>query len=122
MIERLHELYDQYGVCRDKTWNYFFEGPYGKMVMSDVMEYFRRELSAGCIIGGRTVAARTDYMEETGLPRSNVLAYRLEGGTQMIIRPSGTEAKIKVYVFEAENSARLQREIEEIMERFKETM
>lgn len=40
----------------------------------------------------------------------------------MIIRPSGTEAKIKVYVFEAENSARLQREIEEIMERFKETM
>ncbi len=122
LIERLHELYDQYGVCRDKTWNYFFEGPYGKMVMSDVMEYFRRELSAGSVIGGRTVAARTDYMEETGLPRSNVLAYSLEGGTQMIIRPSGTEAKIKVYVFEAENSARLQREIEEIMDRFKETM
>jgi len=120
LIERLQELYDEYGVCRDKTWNYFFEGPYGKMVMEDVMEYFRGNLAPGSRIGGRRVAAKTDYLEETGLPKSNVLAYQLEGGTQMVVRPSGTEAKIKVYVFEAESSTLLQREIEEIMERFKE--
>lgn len=122
LIERLHELYDQYGVCRDKTWNYFFEGPYGKMVMEDVMEYFRGNLVPGSAIGGRIVMEKTDYLEETGLPKSNVLAYKLKGGNQLVIRPSGTEAKIKVYVFEAESSALLKQEIEAIMEQFKAKM
>lgn len=122
LIERLHQLYEEYGVCRDKTWNYFFEGPFGKMTMADVMEHFRRNLEPGSSIGGREVRSKIDYLEETGLPKSNVLAYRLEGGTQLIIRPSGTEAKIKVYVFEAESSVRLQKEIETIMDQFRASM
>ena len=42
---------------------------------------------------------KRDYMEETGLPKADVVEFILEGGARFIIRPSGTEAKIKVYLF-----------------------
>jgi len=50
-------------------------------------------------IGAYKVIKVTDYMktEETGLPASNVLVYSLEGGATVIVRPSGTEPKIKAY-------------------------
>ena len=42
----------------------------------------------------------TDYQnDDTGLPRANVLEYQLAGGSKLIVRPSGTEPKIKLYLF-----------------------
>ena len=48
---------------------------------------------------GKAVAKVTDYTkpEETGLPKANVLIYELEDGAAVIVRPSGTEPKIKTY-------------------------
>ena len=50
-------------------------------------------------IGGYKVVKVVDYKktEETGLPGANVLVYTLEGGATVIVRPSGTEPKIKAY-------------------------
>ena len=97
LIDRLEEIYQQYGLCKDQTYNYLFEGPYGREEMEKVMDIFRNTVNT--TIGGRRILRKTDYMEETDLPRSDVIRYVLDNGTEFIIRPSGTEAKIKVYFF-----------------------
>lgn len=117
LIDRLRQICDEVGVCVDKTRNYFFEGPYGKPAMERVMEYFRREVTGS--LGGCKIAEKTDFMGETGLPKSNVIRFVLENGTQCIIRPSGTEAKIKVYFFETKSFAALENEIKNIIEKFR---
>ena len=58
---------------------------------------------AGCKVIGRSdykLSVRTDGEEKTTieLPKSNVLEYRLENGSKLIVRPSGTEPKIKIYL------------------------
>ena len=119
LIQRLHEIYEEFGVCRDKTWNFFFEGPYGSLTMGHVMDWFRNNLTAGSSIGGVMIQERIDYLQDTGLPKSDVMSYLLEGGTQLVIRPSGTEAKIKIYIFETENLPTVEKDIENIMNSFK---
>lgn len=118
LIERLQEIYAEFGTCRDKTRNYFFEGPYGAMAMKSLMNHFRREIDDS--IGGRKILKKRDYMEETGLPKADVVEFILEGGARFIIRPSGTEVKIKVYLFETENNTKLEKAIEHIIETYKE--
>ncbi|SCJ80488.1 Phosphoglucomutase [uncultured Eubacterium sp.] len=118
LIERLLEIYEEFGTCRDKTRNYFFEGPYGAMAMKSLMNHFRREIDES--IGGRRILKKKDYMKATGLPKADVVEFILEGGARFIIRPSGTEAKIKVYLFETENNTKLEKAIENIVETYKE--
>lgn len=118
LIERLLEIYEEFGTCRDKTRNYFFEGPYGAMAMKSLMNHFRREIDES--IGGRRILKKKDYMKATGLPKADVVEFILEGGARFIIRPSGTEAKIKVYLFETENNTKLEKVIENIVETYKE--
>lgn len=118
LIERLLEIYEEFGTCRDKTRNYFFEGPYGAMAMKSLMNHFRREIDES--IGGRRILKKKDYMKATGLPKADVVEFILEGGARFIIRPSGTEAKIKVYLFETENNTNLEKAIENIVETYKE--
>lgn len=116
LIDRLHRIHEEVGICIDKTRNYFFEGPYGKGAMNRVMEHFRRDVTEE--IAGCRITEKVDYMEETGLPKSNVIRFVLENGTQCMIRPSGTEAKIKVYYFETESAAELEQAVKERIESF----
>jgi len=118
LVERLRELYEIYGACKDKTRNYEFYGPYAGIAMDNVMRYFRENVK-DCI-GGRRIVDIIDYLGETGLPKSNVLKYILEDGTELIIRPSGTETKIKVYFFESGSDGALENEIKSMIEAFKE--
>ena len=117
LVDRLHQIYEETGTCIDKTRNYFFEGPYGKSVMEQVMNHFRTDTSEK--LGSHRIVSRTDYLSETDLPKSNVLKFVLENGTQCMIRPSGTEAKIKVYYFETESEAELELSIKEEIETFR---
>lgn len=116
LIERLHELYDEFGGCKDKTRNYFFEGPYGAITMKSLMEYFRERVNDQ--IGGVKILEKIDYQGETGLPKADVLEFILENGSKFIIRPSGTEAKIKVYFFETDNSLELENAVKDIIKTF----
>lgn len=117
LIDRLHQIYEETGTCIDKTRNYFFEGPYGKAAMEQVMEHFRRDISDN--LGGHRIIKKTDYLEATDLPKSNVLKFELDNGTQCMIRPSGTEAKIKVYYFETESEAELELSIKKVIQTFR---
>ena len=93
----MEEIYAEYGRYLNKTDSYEFPGLSGMDKMSGIMADLRQNPPAA--IGEYKVATVTDYMntEATGLPAANVLKYELEGGATVIVRPSGTEPKIKTY-------------------------
>lgn len=95
--QRLEEIYSQYGRYFNKTDSFEFPGLSGMDKMAGIMAQLRQEpLTA---IGAHKIAKAVDFKksEETGLPPANVLLYELENGATVIIRPSGTEPKIKAY-------------------------
>ena len=95
--QRLEEIYSKYGRYLNKVDSFEFPGLSGMDKMAGIMEELRN--NPPIAIGEYKVVKVTDYKkpEETGLPAANVLVYDLEGGAQAIVRPSGTEPKIKTY-------------------------
>ena len=95
--ERLEEIYAKFGRYLNKVDSFEFPGLSGMEKMAGIMDGLRRNPPAE--IGGYKVASVTDYQdtEKTGLPKANVLIYALEGGATVVVRPSGTEPKIKTY-------------------------
>ena len=95
--ERLEAIYAQYGRYLNKVDSFEFPGLSGMDKMASIMESLRTNPPKE--IGGYAVTKVTDYKkpEETGLPAANVLIYALEGGATVVVRPSGTEPKIKTY-------------------------
>ena len=103
----LQDIYAKFGYYLNKVDSYEFEGLSGMDKMKDIMQGLRDKPLAK--LGSLPVVAREDYKtlvhkdELTGeewhidLPNANILIYYLEGGHQVIVRPSGTEPKIKVY-------------------------
>jgi len=95
--ERLEAIYAKYGRYLNKIDSFEFPGLSGMDKMAGIMASLRQDPPAA--IGEYKVTKVTDYLktEETGLPSANVLVYGLEGGATVIVRPSGTEPKIKAY-------------------------
>ena len=95
--QRLEEIYAEYGRYLNKVDSFEFPGLSGMDKMAGIMDSLRTNPPKE--IGGYAVVKVTDYKkpEETGLPSSNVLIYALEGGATVVVRPSGTEPKIKTY-------------------------
>jgi len=95
--ERLEAIYTKYGRYLNKIDSFEFPGLSGMDKMAAIMAGLRENPPAE--IGGYKVVKVTDYKktEETGLPSANVLVYALEGGATVIVRPSGTEPKVKAY-------------------------
>ena len=95
--QRMEEIYAQYGRYLNKVDSFEFPGLSGMDKMAEIMSGLRANPLTE--IAGYPVVKVTDYKkpEETGLPAANVLVYKLEGGAEAIVRPSGTEPKIKTY-------------------------
>ena len=95
--QRLEEIYAQYGRYLNKVDSFEFPGLSGMDKMSGIMKGLRE--NAPKDFAGIAVTKVTDYNEpeKTGLPKANVLIYGLEDGSTVIVRPSGTEPKIKTY-------------------------
>ena len=95
--ERLEEIYAQYGRYLNKVDSFEFPGLSGMDKMAGIMDGLRKDPPAE--FAGKKVVKATDYAkpEETGLPKANVLIYGLEDGATVVVRPSGTEPKIKTY-------------------------
>ena len=95
--ERLEEIYAKFGRYLNKVDSFEFPGLSGMEKMACIMDGLRKNPPAE--IGGYKVTSVTDYQdtEKTGLPKANVLIYALEGGATVVVRPSGTEPKIKTY-------------------------
>lgn len=96
LLERLHQLYDDYGYCLNTLHSYAFDGSAGFAKMQAVMQALRTGVAS---FGGRRVIQLLDYANGLdGLPKSDVLKFILEGGCTLVVRPSGTEPKLKLYL------------------------
>ena len=105
LVTALNELYEKHGQFIDTQQSFAFEGSEGMVKMQNIMDGLRKNGIAS--VAGKKVIATADYQtsvrkdangEQTiHLPKSNVLEYGLEGGASVIVRPSGTEPKIKIY-------------------------
>ena len=95
--QRMEEIYSEYGRYLNKIDSFEFPGLSGMDRMSEIMQGLRDKPLEE--IAGYKVVKVTDYKkpEETGLPAANVLIYKLENNETVIVRPSGTEPKIKIY-------------------------
>ena len=98
----MNNVYEKYGYFFNQLDNYAFEGAAGMQKMADMMDELRnnppKEINGSKVnwVGDYKAGITTDG--ETGLPKSNVLSYRMESGDAVIVRPSGTEPKIKIYI------------------------
>ena len=97
LLDAVNALYKEYGFYRNDLKSYTFEGESGMRTMQGIMAKLRQDPPA--TIAGYAVQRATDYQNDvTGLPKADVLEYRLANGAKLMVRPSGTEPKIKVYL------------------------
>ena len=96
LIDKLDSLYVKYGYCLNTLHSYEFDGSVGFAKMQDIMAEFHKGLDT---IGGKKVIECQDYSKGlNGLPKSDVLKFMLEGNCSVVVRPSGTEPKLKTYI------------------------
>ncbi len=123
LVDALNELYDKYGWYRNQTVSFAFEGASGMEKMSGIMEKIRKEPIRE--IAGAHVIEVSDYKlsvtknkngeTKITLPKSNVLGYKLDDGCSFVIRPSGTEPKLKIYIFaKADSGEKAQARVDEL--------
>lgn len=101
LVDALGEMYKEHGYFYNTQHSVEYAGAQGRQAMQAVMRVLRAE--APTAVAGIPVLSNTDYRvptEQQGytLPTSDVLAYRLEGGANIHVRPSGTEPKLKLYI------------------------
>lgn len=96
LIEKLDDIYSRFGYSMQTLHSYEFGGSSGMLKMKEIMAKFRAGVDS---FGGLKVLKTIDYLPGVdGLPKSDVLKYLLEGDCSVVIRPSGTEPKIKAYL------------------------
>ena len=94
--DKLEELYKIYGYCLNTLHSYEFDGSAGFAKMQNIMQTFRGEIKE---FGGKKVVEVLDYTSGLdGLPKSDVLKFLLEDHCSIVVRPSGTEPKLKMYI------------------------
>ena len=96
LLDRLEQLYADYGYCLNTLHSYTYDGSAGFVRMQAVMQGLRGGVAS---FGSRRVLRVLDYAGGLdGLPKSDVLKFILEGGCTLVVRPSGTEPKLKLYL------------------------
>ena len=98
LAQAMRALYEKHGWWLNRTVSVSFPGAAGAETMRGIMAKLREQ--APSELAGRAVEAVVDYEGGVnGLPSANVVEFDVEGGNKVIVRPSGTEPKIKLYVF-----------------------
>lgn len=108
LADKMTEIYEKYGYYKNILLNFTFEGESGMEKMNSIMTELRNNTpskiadlavtEAADYKTSRRVDLKNNTEAEIALPKSNVLEYKLEGGNRVIVRPSGTEPKLKAYV------------------------
>lgn len=99
LVDLLHEIYERFGIYQDRQLSLWFpeEGNQMQKFMQKARTSFPQKLC------GIPIVSRLDYEKEiAGFPISDVLLLRLQDQTKIVIRPSGTEPKIKIYIMARE--------------------
>ncbi len=113
LVDVMNSIYDEFGYYCNIVESYTFEGAIGMEKMAEIMDTLRENPPKE--IAGMNVTAISDYQNSTTifsdgstekieLPKSNVLAFSLDNSNKLIVRPSGTEPKIKAYITAVGNS------------------
>lgn len=102
LLDKLNEIFTRYGFCLNSLKNYQFEGSQGFAKMCNIMETFRSKFAVNAetsSIAGSKICEILDYsLGISNLPKSDVLKFKLEDSCSIVIRPSGTEPKLKLYI------------------------
>ena len=94
LIRKLDELYAKYGRFVNTLESVEFEGAQGLEKMRGIMDGYRKAAQ----IEGKRIVEKTDYLEGIdGLPKSDVIKFVFDDESTMVVRPSGTEPKLKIY-------------------------
>ena len=121
LVDVIDGIYAKYGYYLNTTLNFYFKGAAGMQKIADIMDGLRN--NAPKTIAGYQVEAIADYSKKVAtdlisgkteaidLPKSNVLSYTTEGGHCAIVRPSGTEPKLKIYITAIGKTAEQAKEI-----------
>lgn len=108
LVDVMNSLYEEFGYYANSVQSYTFEGQAGMDKMASIMDNLR--INQPSQIAGLNVVSVADYLTQQvtfidgspsqpiDLPKSNVLAFALDNGNKVIVRPSGTEPKIKAYI------------------------
>lgn len=98
MLEVLEDVYQEFGYYKENLISVVLEGIEGSRRIARMMDYFRKNPIQQ--IGKMNLSSVTDYLlDDTGNDKSNVLKYLLDDGSWYVVRPSGTEPKIKIYIY-----------------------
>lgn len=131
LVDVMNSLYDKFGYYCNEVKSYTFEGAEGMEKMAQIMDTLRKNPPK--TIGDFIVTAVSDYKtskitftdgkeEKIELPKSNVLAFALENGNKVIVRPSGTEPKIKAYLTaignDKESASKIAKTLESVADEF----
>ena len=131
LVDVMNSLYDKFGYYCNEVKSYTFEGAQGMEKMAQIMDTLRQNPPK--TIGDFIVTAVSDYKtskitftdgkeEKIELPKSNVLAFALENGNKVIVRPSGTEPKIKAYLTaignDKESASKIAKTLESAVDEF----
>lgn len=116
LSERLDKIYDLYGQYHDKTKNYVFKGVEGSEIIDGIMSYFRFNIKG--FLGGIEVLEKIDYLYDEGNLCDNIIEFKLRDHGILIIRPSGTEPKLKAYFFGNKDTRKIESEVNAIIDKF----
>lgn len=100
LIDKLQEVYEEYGYCKEELIDFAFPGVKGMNKMAEIMTKFRSKTLE--TLAGEKITGYVDYMNPKTmkeiLPTEDIIQYELENGSGFTIRPSGTEPKLKIYI------------------------
>lgn len=120
--QRLDSIYAHYGYYTELVFSRDYEGAEGKAEMQRIMKNLRT-LKAGSSFVNRTIESVEDLLADgTGFDRADVVIIRFTSGEKLVVRPSGTEPKIKYYIFLVEGRdgrSALEEKKGDILEEFK---
>lgn len=98
LVDVLNEIYEKYGYYKEELKSLVYEGIDGKDKISKMMRYFRNNEILD--FGGIKLSKKEDYLNGIGdIPAQNLIIYTLEDDSWFALRPSGTEPKIKLYIY-----------------------
>lgn len=115
LYEKLNSLYEKFGYCLNTLHSYQFEGSAGFDKMQSIMKNLKQGLTQ---IGNKKVKTTLDYSKGIdSLPKSDVVKYLLEDNCSVVVRPSGTEPKMKVYISVSANTKDEAAQIEKMIKK-----
>lgn len=112
LLDKLSYLYDEYGYFVTSLYPFVYEGESGFKKMQSIMSDFRNRLETGAFKCKSYIDYKDGY---NGLPKSNVLKVFLDDKVTFVVRPSGTEPKIKIYPSIRASSIEEGRKLEKII-------